>query len=1401
MSSVDSRIVTMKFDNSGFQRAVAITLQTLQKLKDSLNFSKSKKSLDELQTAGNRFNMNGMGQGVDGISAKFVALSAVAITALANIVNRAVDSGLRLAKAFTIDPIATGLHEYEQTLEATQTIMSATGESTAQVTKTLKDLNAYSDQTIFAFSDMTDNIKHFTNAGLSSEKAARVMKGIANAAAAAGANAESAGRAMYGFGQSMSMGFVGLQDWNQIDNAGIATKEFKEELIKAGLETGSLTKSMDGTIKTAEGTEVTFKNLRTTLQDQWLTSEALVSTLDKYSDVSTEVGKKASDNATRVKTLTQLMGVLKESVQSGWASSWLTIFGDLDQASRLWTGVNDAVGGFLARSAEARNKVLKDWKALHGRAHLIQGIKALFEGLGSIMKPIKEAFRDIFPAITGRRLTELTIHFRKFADGMKIGEETAANLKRTFRGVFAVFSIIGQIIGGAIGVIFDLFGAVSEGSGSFLELTGGIGDFLVSVDKALKEGKLLDKFFSGLSVVLSLPIKLLGLITELILGIFSGFSSSDAKPLDQGLQRVNERLNTLASLGDKVSGAFKKIIDFLRPIVPIVGKIFSGIGDAIADAFSPAKFDKTLDVINTVLLGGILILVQRFFSKGLSIDFGGGVIGGITDTFGALTDTMKSMQTQIQAKTLLLIAGAIALLTASVIALSLIDSAKLQKALTAMSVGFAQLLAAMAILVKISGTAGFVKVPIIAGSMILLATSVLILTFALRNLSNLNWEEIAKGLAGIAGIMAILAGAAYLFSLSSGGMIRAGIAMIPMAIGLKIMASAVEDFSDMNWSELGKGLVGIAGALALVAAAMYLMPATAPLIGAGLILFGIGLKVVAESVKDFSDMSWKEMGKGMAGLAGALIIIAAAMLALPPSMVVTAAGLILVGIALKSIGKFMEDMGGMSWKEIGKGLAVLAASLAILAAGLYLMSGTLVGSAALLIAAAALAILAPVLVVLGSLSWVAIAKGMVALAGAFTILGLAGLILAPLAPVIIVLAASLALVGVGMALAGAGALAFATAFTLFVAAGTAGIALVGALIALIPKFLTAFAQGIVDFAKTIGSNAAVFIGAFVKLVDGILKAVIRYIPKIGQAFTVLLQTALKIIRDNVDDFANVGVKVIVAFLNAIDRNIYKITTLAIDIVLKFIKAVGDRFGEITDTGAKLIIKFINGVADAIRNNDKALSDAGINLGTAIIEGIATGIRNGADTIIDAAIAAAGSALKAAKDKLKIFSPSRVFRDEVGRPIAEGWALGIKKNAYLVDREIVRTGEKGKKKMLKATMIHMSANIAKDIDKNLTISPTISPVLDLEKLKKGATQIGTLLKSRPIDLASMSKARATSIASDREATRINSIENESRVARETPLIQQNNYSPKPLDPIEVYKNTKNLLSLTKEALNA
>ncbi|MEG1523831.1 MAG: tape measure protein, partial [Clostridia bacterium] len=358
--TIDEKVVEMRFDNKQFESNVQTSMSTIDKLKKALNLKDASKGLENVEAAAKNCNMSPLSNAVEAVGSKFSALSVIGITALANLANSAVNAGKRIVSALTIDPIKTGFQEYELKMGSIQTIMASTDESLETVNGCLDELNTYADKTIYSFSDMTQNIGKFTNAGVSLKDSVAAIQGVSNVAAVSGANANEASRAMYNFAQALSAGYVKHIDWKSIEYANMATVEFKNYLLEAAAATGTLTKTTDGMYKTLDGTVIdATHNFNESLQEQWMTTEALVSTLKQYADETTEIGKKAYAAAQDVKTFSQLYDTLKEAAQSGWAQTWEIIVGDFNEAKVLLKEINEFVGGILGRSADNRNSLLE----------------------------------------------------------------------------------------------------------------------------------------------------------------------------------------------------------------------------------------------------------------------------------------------------------------------------------------------------------------------------------------------------------------------------------------------------------------------------------------------------------------------------------------------------------------------------------------------------------------------------------------------------------------------------------------------------------------------------------------------------------------------------------------------------------------------------------------------------------------------------------------------------------------------------------------------------------------------------------------------------------------------------------------------------------------------------------
>lgn len=1292
-TTVDERVVEMRFDNKQFEQNIQTSLSSLDKLKKSLNLEGAAKGLETVNDAANKCsgNMSPLSNAVETVRVRFSALEVMAITALQNITNSALAAGKNLVSAFTIDPIKSGFEEYETQINAVQTILANTsskGTTLEQVNNALDELNHYADMTIYNFTEMTRNIGTFTAAGVDLDTSVAAIKGIANLAAVSGSNSQQASTAMYQLSQALAAGTVKLQDWNSVVNAGMGGQVFQDALKETAKVHGI---AIDEMIKD-EG------SFRETLSKGWLTSDILTETLAKFTgDLNEdqlrtmgytddqiksimEMGKTANDAATKVKTFTQLFDTLKEAAQSGWTQSWEIIVGDFEEAKELLTEVSDTFSAVINASADARNKMLQDWKDLGGRTMMIEAVKNVFEGLVSVAKPVREAFNEIFPPMTGKQLAEITERIRDLTAKFKMGEESSKNLKNTFKGVFAVLDIVGQAFKAVAGGVGELIGLFLPAGNGVLSLTGSFGEYLVKLDETVKKTDIFGKAVSTVVDIVKTVITFVKTAGEKVkeFGKAAGekFDFPGFELFHSFLERVHDRMAQIGDGAGKMKSgvivAFEmmgealekcKFLKVMEALWTAVKVIAGGIADAVgtmmgtlAEKLGNADFSGVLDILNSIAVGGIALSVSKFL-KSVTEPLEGlnGVLEGVTGILDGVRGCFEAYQTNLKAGTLLKIGAAIALLVGSIVAISLIDSDKLSASLGAITVLFANLLGAMAIFNKISSDTG--KVSKACTAMIAMSVAVSILAGALKKVSDLDWGELARGLVGIAGLTAIvvasskamasgqkqvmkgatsliifgvaikilasackdlsrlqwdelgrgLTGVGVLFAeiavflrvaKFNGKMISTATGIVILSAAMKVLASACKDFGQMEWSEIGKGLAGIGGLLAELAVFTNLAGNAKHVMSTGVALIAIGaaMKIFASAVKDFGQLQWDEIGRGLTAMGGALAEVAIAVNLMPKNMIGIGTGLVIVGGALEIIANCMSKFGGMQWEEIGRGLTVMGGALGELAISLNFMKGTLGGSAALLVASGALAVLAPVLSILGALSWEAIAKGLISIAGAFTIIGVAGAVLTPLVPTILALSGAFALIGVGVLTIGAGLLAAGTGlsalaigFTALATAGAAGAtAIVAALTVivtgiagLIPAVLTKVGEGIIAICKVIAAGA----------------------PAIGEAVKAVVLTLIDVFVSCVPQLADGALQLVVGVLAALVTYTPQIVDLAFKFLIGILEGIASNLPSLIKAGVDVLVAFFAGIVDALRGIDTGAllkGIAGIGLLSAIM---------------------------------------------------------------------------------------------------------------------------------------------------------------------------------------------------------
>lgn len=1382
-TTIDSRVVEMRFDNKQFESNVQTSLSTLDKLKSSLNMNGATKGFEQIDNAAKKVNMSGLGNAVESVRLKFSALEVMAVTALSNITTQALNTASRIAKEFTIDPIMQGFSEYETQIGAVQTILANTshqGTNLQQVNRALDELNTYADKTIYNFTEMTRNIGTFTAAGVDLQTSVDSIKGIANLAAVSGSTSQQASTAMYQLSQALAAGKVSLMDWNSVVNAGMGGKVFQDALIRTSelLGTG------------AQAAIDTYGSFRESLtKGEWLTTEVLTETLKQFAGAYSEadliqqgftveqarsimeMAKTAEDAATKVKTFTQLFDTLKESAQSGWTQTWKILIGDFEEAKEVLTEISNVVGDVISKSAEARNEVLSGglssgWKQLlgagiadeagyidsiqevarahgdafdqmvadsdsfsdalkkglqegvissetlsdavfnfqekmsgmseeerkaagytsemitqietlasglrdgsismdeftekilrpSGRENLIQALWNAAKGLMSVITPIKEAFREIFPPMTAEQLYKITEGLRSLTERLTLSETASTNLKNTFKGLFAVVDIIGNAFMAVVKAIGSLLGGVGELGGGLLSITGSFGEWLVKLNETIETTDIFNKVLGGIVNFIKAAATA---IKNFITTVAQNFKIPGFELFHNLLERVQARMSQVGdaagSMKSAVVVAFElmgealancQFVQILQTIWNAVKTIASGIvnalgsiGGAITSSLGEANFSGIIDLLNGISFGAIAVGITKFVGGfRQAID----EIGSIKESFIGILDSVRgcfeAYQSQLQAGTLLKIASAIAILTASLVALSLIDSDKMSAALGGITVLFADLMASMAIFNKISGQAtGVVKS---TTAMLGISTAVLLLASALKKIGDLDAKQLATGLVGVVGLTATMVAAAKVMGSGTQTIIKGATQMVIFAAAIKVLASVCEDLATLSWEELAKGLVGVGVLLAevslfmntakfsgksittatgivILAAAMKVLAsacedfggmkwgeiakglvAVGALLaeitlftnltgnakhvmstGVALIAIAASMKIFASAVQDFSSLSWEEIAKGLVAMAGALTAVTVAVNFMPKNMIGIGTGLIAVAGALVIMAEALNKMSGMTWEEIAKGLVTLGGAMAILAIGLNAMTGTLAGSAAMLVAASALLVLTPVLSILGAMSWEAIAKGLVALAGAFTVIGVAGLVLTPLVPTILGLSGAFALIGVSVLGIGA------------------GLALAGA-------GLSALAVGVTALAAAGTAGATAIVASLTVIITGIAELIPAIVAKIGEAIVAFCQ----VIADSAPAIGE-AVKSVVLML--VDVFVECVPALA-DGVLKLVAGVLEALVEYTPSIVDSVFQFLIGVLEGIARNLPGLIQAAIDVLMSFFSGIVDALK-GIDT--------------------------------------------------------------------------------------------------------------------------------------------------------------------------------------------
>lgn len=1280
MPSVDERIVKMQFDNKQFESGIQTSMKSLDNLKNSLNFDKQVQSLSGLEKAAGSLSLSNLSSSVDLIASRFTNLGIVGVRALQNITDAAIRTGTQMVKSLTIDPVSTGLNEYETKMNAITTILTNTkskGTTLDDVNKALNELNEYADLTIYNFAEMTRNIGTFTAAGVDLDTSVKAIKGIANLAAGSGSTSAQASTAMYQLSQALAAGRVSLQDWNSVVNAGMGGELFQNALKETAKQMGIVVDE-----------SVSFRESISTIggKQSWLTSDVLIKTLEKFADDQTLV-----DAATQVKTLTQLFDTMGESVQSGWAQSWEYIIGNRDQAIETLTAVSDAFNELIGPSTDARNAMLKFWNENGGRDAAINALSNAFHTLMDVLTPIHDAFEAVFPSMTGQRLVEITKSVESLTERFKVSDTAMENIRRTFEGLFSIVHIGTSAVSALAKVFFDFVGFVSPAGEGVLGLTAALGDFAVGLDETIQKYGV----FETATNLASEGFDRLSEIAKKGYGYVSGFVSEFTKGLEfpnlndfkNGLSDIAETFSQIrATASENMQAAARSVgafidkiqngISAVKSFASSVAKFLSPIGEAIKNMFSQVTIT---DIVGTGLIAGIVLGVRKFLNSFDKISSEvGSLLGNINGVLDQTRASLEAWQNNLKAGTLLKIAAAVGILAASLIALTMIDGNNLANGLMAVSLLLGEVVGTLAILSKFN----FGGVERAAVSMVIVSGAIAILASALGSLKEFqSWDKTWPALLAVATLMAGLTVSAKLMSTSVNGaeIMKASVGLVIFSAAIKQLAKALDSFSALSPDEIKKSLVTLGGILAEIAAFIKIADFTSLSKGrATIIEIAASMIIMYQAVKLFGSMDYDVLSQGLKSASLMLLELSVAMRLIGSvNMKGVATSLLSMGAALAILVIPIQTLGAMDLNSLSKGIISLTAVLAALSIAIAALQPFSTGAVAvgvgLIAMATALTILVVPISVLSAIPLQNLISGLIGFVAILASLGAVTVLLSPFAVALIAVAGAFTLFGVAALSVGAGIAALAAGFATLAALGTAGATAITAALSIVltgiaslgPQIAAAFAVSIGGLASAIAASAPAIAEAVTAIGQSILSIIQNLGPGLIETGATLIVTLAQTLASHAPELANAGLELILALLEAIASKIGDIVNAGIDIVLNLVNAISSRLQDIIDAGFNLMISFINGLADSVRQNMPILLDAIGNLAGAIIEGLANGILDGAGRVVESVKNVGNRILQGFKDFFGIHSPS-VVMNEQGQYIVEGIAEGIEENTSAED---------------------------------------------------------------------------------------------------------------------------------------
>ena len=1221
-TTVDERVVKMEFENKNFEKSAKTSINTINKLKESLNFNNIVTVLTNSLNLLNKTDLSSISKEVESVKVSFSALQIVAATALSNIANSAVNVGKNLVSSLSIDQITAGWSKYDQKTSSVQTIMNATGKSLDEVNGYLDKLMWYSDETSYGFTDMTSALAQLTSSGGDIEKLIPMIMGVANATAYAGKGAAEFSRAMYNLNQSYTAGKLQYMDWKSLEMAGVASKQLKQSLIDAAIELG----------KISEG-EVNLDNFSSTLASGWADREVMEKAFGSFTDL-TEAVNKAVENgyaidskgirhevntatdaieiladqysdlgstafkaAQSAKTFSEAIGATKDAVSSGWMKTFELIFGNYEEAKQLWSDLAGGLWDVFASGAEKRNEILEKTLSKSGwddfldkgianekeyTWYIEKYLQKQGESLDSIIEKegsLKKAFANgsISVSVLSDSLSDMANSYEGLSD------EELKNLGYTKEQIERLKELSKEVQNGSISI--DSFFGKLSGRELLLDGFYNIGRSFIKIFNSIKES--FSSIFGLNSENLYNSLKSFSDFTKKL--IITDDTSEKLKRTFTGIfSAIDIGLSIIKILGKsifKIFGQFSNLGKSVLGVTASFGDFITKIRESVKStgSFTLAIQSVTDNLINFIKeikekIGSFSTLFNWFFSifNGI-LNFVKNIFYEIKNIISSVIDSVGKGQTSIFEVFASLFTGAVLYkILENLKKLSSFATEFIKSATKPISEFFYSLKDSLEYLCTGIKIKSIFRISL---AISMLAASILVL-------ASIKTENLYSSISAIViSLTAVLGAIAILNKINkiNKGSLSTILSLISISFAILVVASSLKILSTMSWDDIGRSLIAMTGALGILVSSLYTISIITKKSNANknsktLRTISFTLLILSASLKILSTMSWDDIGRSLTAMVGALLVLSGTLEIISLINKKFNANKIskileTISFTLLILATSLKILSTMSWDDIGRSLVAMTGALGVLLTSLIVMQKMAKGrqlilfATSLVILVSALALLVPVLGILGSMSWESLGKGLLSLSIAIGVFAASALLLKNAIPVILSFSVSL--------------IAFGGAITLI---GT-GIALISAGISSLIIGITSSMSLIISFVKGIISLIPFTIGQIGLGLLEFCKVIIQGAPIIGEAIASVILSSIKSLSDIIPDLTEGLLKILVGILDSFNNYIPQILNSLINFLINLIGSISKFLPKLVIEAVKILSEFFDSIINELKNVD------------------------------------------------------------------------------------------------------------------------------------------------------------------------------------------------------------------------